>query len=181
MRPLLLFLALLAGCIPLRPETIVVPTNPSPRPLWPKPPHEVAIVSTPPARPFAEVGLVEGHAMSALENDPHGVLWSMRSTAGSYGCDALMITGANNVDRGWRFRWTSLGYHGVCLVFPDAVKPPPPAETAAPADTTPPALLFRNTEGSLYRVAPESRDRALRAGWVQVGTESPGGSRTTNR
>jgi hypothetical protein len=60
MRSLRPFVALLTGCVSY-PQTTIVATNPPPHSLWPRPPNEVAIVSTPPARPFIEVGLVEGY------------------------------------------------------------------------------------------------------------------------
>jgi hypothetical protein len=94
-----------------------------------------------------------------------------------------------------------VGYHSSCLVLLDAAKsaamatsPPTPisadhedataASTAptdfvgyAPTTASPPTpqsrhrLLFRTSEGNVYRVEPESRDEAVRAGWVQIGVE----------
>jgi hypothetical protein len=126
MRSLLLCVALLTGCGSYSRQTTIVATNPPPHSLQPRPPNEVAIVSTPPPRPFIEVGLVDGHPPSAEENEPASILASMRSAAGRHGCDALMITGANNIVHGSQyFTWTDLGYHGACLVFTDAAKPPP--------------------------------------------------------
>jgi hypothetical protein len=126
MRPLLPFVALLTGCFSYARPTTIVATNPPPHSLWPRPPNEVAVVSTPPARPFIEVGLVEGYPTHHEGNAPASIVASMRSAAGRHGCDVLMITGANNIVDGWTyFTWTTLGYHGACLVFTDAVNPPP--------------------------------------------------------
>ena len=126
MRSLLPFVALLTGCVSYPRQTTIVATNPPPHSLWPRPPNEVAIVSTPPARSFIEVGLVEGYPTSEEENEPASILASMRRAAARHGCDVLMITGANNIVHGSQyFTWTNLGYHGACLVFTDAVKPAP--------------------------------------------------------
>src|SRR5688572_27423068 len=86
MRSLLPFVALLPGCVHPR-QTTIVATNPPPHSLAPRPPNEVAIVSTPPARPFIEVGLVEGYPTTEAENEPASILASMRRAAGRHGCD----------------------------------------------------------------------------------------------
>jgi hypothetical protein len=174
MRSIGLFFVLVVGCATAARSSTFVPTNASPRPLWSKSPSEVAVVSTPPARAFVEIGLVESWPSGYWEEGPQGVLDKMRADAGRYGCDALLITGVNQSDPPDIGR-PRMGYHGACLVYPDAVPPAPTAPVAAappaPKPSEPPALLFRNTEGNVYRVRPEARDQALHAGWVQIGTD----------
>jgi hypothetical protein len=170
MRRFIPLLALLTSCLAVTPTTQFIPTNASPVPLRPKSGTEVPVVSTPPTRPFVELGLIEGRRMTW--NDEPNIIWSMRSSAGALGCDVLLLTGALSDNRG------IAGYHGACLVYSDA---PPPSQaapgplaairTVAPPPPPPPApkgLLFRNREGNLFRVQPEGRSEALRMGWVEV-------------
>ena len=107
----------------------------------------------------------------------------MRATAGQLGCDVLLITGPNNHVSGHHgLTGTTMGYHGASLVFGEAPPRAPLAFApsgsiaagAAPtpaAASAPPGLLFRNQEGNLYRVQPDAKNEALRAGWVQVAKE----------
>jgi hypothetical protein len=82
-----------------------------------------------------------------------------------------MITGSNNNVSGWKGRTsTQAGYHGVCLVFLDQPDAPPPPSTAPPPPA-PTGTLFRNSQGTIYRVQPESYDAARRSGWAPVETQ----------
>jgi hypothetical protein len=172
MRILVPLLSVLAGCawVPW-PTTQFIPTNAAPQPMRPKAPDDVSIVSTAPNRPFVEVGFIEGWQENSLEEEA-SVLAKMRAKAGALGCDVLLITGTSNYVSGFRGSTdTEVGYHGACLVFGEA--PPRAAEAAPPAAVSthagvPSGLLFRNGEGNLYRVQPEAKDDALRAGWTQV-------------
>ena len=197
MRIQYVLLAVLGGCgnsIAVN----LVPTNPAPHGLVGRSPDDVKIVSTPPAEPFAEVGFVEGEPGSdGRVVKPDAILFKMREAAGRWGCDYLLIT-SSTLTRSARDAegYGGIGYHGTCLVLLDAAKsaamatsPPAPTmldharatdlhtvplalSSAAPASSTPThKLLFRTSEGNLYRVAPESRDEAIRAGWVQIGQE----------
>jgi hypothetical protein len=84
------------------------------------------------------------------------------------------VTGTNDFARGIQVSSTTgAGYHAACLAYTDkdpvrpgvaVLRPPPP-----PA--IPHGLLFRNDEGNVYRVAPDAREAALRAGWTQVGAD----------
>lgn len=179
MRIAFTFPMLLAGCSVVRVLVDFVPTNPSPRPMQPKPPNEVLIVSTPPKRPFAEVGFIDGQS-NGSQVGPAETLGEMQSAAGRIGCDVLLITGANNMVSGFRgSSYTEPGYHGACLVFTDtpvAAPQPKSSSQATPAaqaksPALPPVLLFRSAKGNVYRVQPESRDEALRAGWIPIGRE----------
>jgi hypothetical protein len=144
-----------------------VPTNGSPRPMHSNSPEQITIVSTPPAQPFVEVGFLEGRSSEYARQSYKEVVASMRAAAATYGCDALLITGVNNDVSGWRGSSTHPGYHGACLVFPNQQEAPPPPSTQPPP--APAGMLFRNSEGTIYRVQPESYESARRLGWVPVG------------
>jgi hypothetical protein len=113
--------------------------------------------------------LIEGESSDYSGNAPESALMAMRAEAGRRGCDVLLVTGANNFARG-RDLWSSsgAGYHGACLAYTD--KPPAPAPAPARVRLQH-GLLFRSAQGNVYRVAPESRDEALRAGWVEIGSD----------
>jgi hypothetical protein len=176
MRSLIPVLGLLAGCV-IREgyATKFVPTNGAPQPMRPRAGAEIPIVSTAPNRPFVEVGFIEGWPESGFD-DESIVLARMRGLAGRLGCDVLLITGVNNDVSGHRWTSTMIGYHGACLVYGEAQPGAPlalapsvlPTPAPPPAKPAPTGLLFKNSEGNLYRVQPEARDEALRAGWVRV-------------
>jgi hypothetical protein len=48
--------------------------------------------------------------------------------------------------------------------IPELTSPPASADSQR-------AQLFRTAEGKVYRVKPESREEAIRAGWVPIGAE----------
>src|SRR5579859_2525442 len=99
---------LVGGCVAPHITTDFVPTNGSTRPMRAKSPTQVSITSVPPARPFAEVGFIEGRSEYSYK-PPGEVVATMRATAAAYGCDALMITGPNNTVSGWRSTHTNAG------------------------------------------------------------------------
>jgi hypothetical protein len=148
-----------------------VSTNVAPFPVDPISPDQVMVVSTPPARPFVEIGFIDGEASQAYGGAPESAVGAMRVVAARHGCDALLVTGPNNYGRGAEITMeTAAGYHAACLVFTDK----PRVARAAPPPRAPPGqrtFLFRSAVGTVYRVAPESRDAALRAGWTPIGTE----------
>ena len=133
MRIAFAFPMLLAGCSFVRVLVNFVPTNPSPRPMQPKPPNEVLIVSTPPNRPFAEVGFIDGQSNGSRVG-PAETLGEMRSAAGRIGCDVLLITSANNMVGGFRgSSYTGPGYHGACLVYTDTPVATPQPKSSSQA------------------------------------------------
>lgn len=86
-----------------------------------RPPESVELFTAgPPARPYAELGIIEGGQDTHLS--AHGtaeILASMRKTAGIYGCDGLVLTGAANrdgVDVDGNTR-TVQGLRGTCIVW----------------------------------------------------------------
>lgn len=167
--PILGLLLAGAGCnVPLQSQSVssFVVTNPPPSSvsLRARQPADVPVISTPPARPFVEIGFIEGQGTSFA--DRNEVLADMRRTAGQHGCGALLITGPNNVVSGLRGDTTTYdGYHGICLAFTDGVAP---TATAVPA---PPTLLFRDASGNVYRVQESERSAVQRLGWIEI--ESP--------
>jgi hypothetical protein len=155
--------------------TQFIPTNAAPLPMRPRVAAEVPIVSTAPQRPFVEVGFIEGYAENVWDEHAN-VLARMRATAGRLGCDVLLITGPNNHVSGFKgSTGTEMGYHGACLVYGEAPPPPPAPQAAAPRPPPTPAapagLLYRNQEGNVFRVQPDAKAEALRAGWVPVEQE----------
>jgi hypothetical protein len=64
---------------------------------------------------------------------------------------------------------------GVGPMPPPQDQGPPPSTTAVPSPTSssqPPAiLLFKDTAGNIYRVKPEAREDAIRAGWIEIGAQ----------
>ncbi|HEY3746398.1 MAG TPA: hypothetical protein VGL17_09170 [Gemmatimonadaceae bacterium] len=201
MRVQYLLLAALGGCVGNLIAVNQVPTNPAPHALVGRSPGDVKIVSTPPAEPFAEIGFLEGEPVTdGRPVKPDAILYKMREAAGRWGCDYLLITSSTFTKNGRDAEgYGGIGYHGTCLVLLDAARsaamatsPATPAMVdhqhatgpavshpfSSPSSAPPSAsavsthkLLFRTSEGNLYRVAPESREEAVRAGWVQVGQE----------
>ena len=145
--------------------THFVPTNPAPN-LPPKRPSDVNIASTPPNRPFYEIGFIDGWAGHFDNHET--VLAQMRIAAAQRGCDVLLVTGSNNQVSGNDMSTsTNLGYHAACVVLGEP-PPLPPSPSASQAAAPPPGILFRNAEGSVFRVQPEGKDAALRLGWVPI-------------
>src|SRR5579872_2197813 len=155
MRPAVTFIVLslcgLSGCLVGGARAVFVPTNPANVTLYPRTADDVAIVSTPPTRPFVELGFVEGSTEYTMTDDPHqDVLVQMRALAAIQGCQALLITGASNSAHLARaYGDAELGYHGVCLVFTDAEGQKPPA--ARPSTPLAQGSLFRDKEGNIHR------------------------------
>jgi hypothetical protein len=153
------------------PRAAFVPTNPTPGPLSAKWPNQVTIASTPPNRPFYEIGFIDGWQGSAFD-DEAAVLAQMRVAAAQRGCDVLLVTGPNNDVSGYAHGSTSttFGYHAACIVLGEPSPPPPPVaplpQPEKPAVAS--GLLFRNAEGTVFRVQPDGREAALRMGWVEV-------------
>jgi hypothetical protein len=126
----------------------LVPTNPAPQTMRPKPASEVKIVSTPPESPFVEIGFVDGR--TNISSPPEAILATMRSAAGPLGCDALLITGSTIIVHEGTF-----GYHSACLVFTDAPSPAPPA----------PANTQENTPGATAATIVSPRVPAPSGSW----------------
>ena len=110
--------ALLAAC---GSSATFIPTRQLAEPPRARPTESVELFTAgPPARPYVELGIIEGSQDTHLS--PHGtaeILTSMRETAGRYGCDALVLTGAANrdgVDVEGNAR-TVQGIRGTCVVW----------------------------------------------------------------
>jgi hypothetical protein len=88
-------IAALAGC---GTTTQFASTNPSPRPLVPRPAAEVLVfASSLPAAPFVEVGIIQARQSSELSGDEMpDIIAEMRRVAGQRGCDALVLNGARD-------------------------------------------------------------------------------------
>lgn len=145
-------LALAGGSMGCGTTTRFTPLNPSPHPLQARPAAAVEVYSTGlPARPYTEVGLIQGTQSSEYSSDDMPeIITAMRAEAGRVGCDALILNGPNT-------RSTSAvgtlpgenqvnlqGFWGTCITFmptaaPVAVQPPPPAPPQA--HSAPPAPL----------------------------------------
>lgn len=195
MRTYCLPLLALAGCGNLMAVSLV-PTNASPHDLILRAPGDVKVISTPPSEPFAEIGFIEGEPGTGYAVTPDAILYRMREAAGRWGCDYLLISSSTFSPHSQSVSgFGGIGYHGACIVLLDAaksaalVKSPPTAvvdpmdsrstydfPSGRPGTTSPPAtpthkLLFRTAEGNVYRVEQESREQAVRAGWVLIGVE----------
>jgi hypothetical protein len=120
--------------------------NTPPGPMQPRDPGSVEVFTTSrPARPFTEVGLIESQQESGLSTDGMAeIIQQMRIVAGERGCDALIISGANdavvghaNNDHG--HVQTLKGYRGACVVYTGEAPPmaPSPAQAASPAPAAP--------------------------------------------
>jgi hypothetical protein len=171
MRILIPFSIVLASCVIGHPgpSANFVPTNPIAGPLPPKRPSDVTIASTPPNAPFYEIGFIDG--WPGPYDDHATVLAHMRGVAAWRGCDVLLVTGPNNDVSGFKGSTsTTFGYHSACLVRGEP--PPPLPEKVASFDkpAPPTGALFRNAEGTVFRVQPEGEEAARRLGWVPVGS-----------
>ena len=103
-------------------------TNPSPRPLVPRPAEQVAVFTLgAPAEGFVEVGIIEAHQSSGFSGDKMPeIIAEMRRTAGERGCDALVVNGPRDHARGGvattQGSFTAIsgvtleGFWGACLV-----------------------------------------------------------------
>lgn len=107
----------------------------------PRPPEQVEVFTAgPPARPFAELGMLEAQQSADYPHldPPEDLLAQMRREAGQRGCDGLVITGPNDAvvtvtkDEKDSVR-TLKGFRGTCIVFTDTPSGTPgAAQTAAP-------------------------------------------------
>ena len=159
MRVALCLLLGLSSCVTVDMAKFV-PTNPATVQLYRRQAADVAIVSTAPQRPFIEIGFVEGAAPAPemLDDAPRAVLAEMREKAAEQGCQALLITTANDV---------AVRYHGACLVFtdPEGLRPPETTPKSAP-----PVFFFRDAEGNIHRVVGEDARQAVKdMGWTETG------------
>lgn len=128
-RFLLMSITLIGGCV--APAVSYAPTNPAPRPTAPRSAEEVAVIFTPPACPYVEIGLVETTA-PVLRRD-----WTipekierMRAAAAARGADAIVMLGHDDSAGGHHNTTVSHNYSGVAIAFLE------PAGRCAPAVTT---------------------------------------------
>lgn len=148
--PLLVLVLPLLGACGIHSE--YVPTAQAPRPLRPRPAESVEVfVSKQPARPYAEVGLVEVQQERYNHASAAELMWAMRTRAGQSGCDGLVFMGDNDADFAQSSTTitkhsvqensserTLSGYRGVCVVYTDVAAPagPPGAGAVSRGDRT---------------------------------------------
>ena len=119
-------------------------TNTSPRPLTERDPASVHVFTTGgPARPYAEVGLIQGQEDMPGSSDMPELLAEMRAEAARRGCDGLVITSRADEASGFvtgnkygtqGYSGTREGLMGACIVYADA---PAGTEPVAVAIDTP--------------------------------------------
>src|SRR5262245_12653626 len=89
-----------AGCM-VRGDVYVhqVPINPSPRAMEPRAPESVELFTgAPPRRDYVEVAYFEGMQEGAsYYDDADRIFAALRGRAAAMGCDAILITGSNNL------------------------------------------------------------------------------------
>lgn len=116
--------------------------NTPPGPMRPRDAASVEVfTTTPPPRPFVEVGMIESQQESGLSTDGMGeIIAQMREVAAERGCDALVISGSNDAVEGQAhhdhgYVGTLKGYRGACVVYTGEASAPaaPAAQAAAPA------------------------------------------------
>ena len=149
--PLLALILPLVGACGIHSE--YVPTAQPPRPLTPRPAGSVEVfISKQPARPYAEVGLVEVQQEAYNHSSAAELMWAMRKRAGQSGCDGLVFIGDNDADFAQSSTTvtphsysessterTLSGYRAVCVVYTDAPEGPPGAGAISSADRAYPA------------------------------------------
>ena len=119
-------------------------TNPSPRPLTPRPVMSVAIFSSArPTRPFVEVAILKAQQHTAYSGTSD-VLLTMRTEAARIGCDALVLNGTSDAayQSGWGNNTSTAvyeGFWGAGIVYTDTDATAAPAVAVTPS-TTQPAL-----------------------------------------
>jgi hypothetical protein len=133
-----------AACVTT--SSSVQPTNPSPRPLSPRPVMSVEVfTASRPSRPFVEVAIINARA-SSRGDAQRGLVQEMRSEAARVGCDGIVVNGSAETvapNDGWG--GTVLGYSSACIVYTDAPArpatpaPAPAAAAAAPSPAPAPA------------------------------------------
>lgn len=128
MRKLLLSTVLLAAC---GTTTQWVPTNPSPRPMAPRPTSTVEVWTTGvPNRPYTEVGLISAQQSSEFsQHQMPQIIMELRKEAARIGCDAVMLQGKSDkvvgggsttLGTGSSSTTTLEGFWGACLMYLDA-------------------------------------------------------------
>ncbi len=111
------FLLLVAAC---GTSISFAPTNTAPKGLQKKKPSDVEVfLSGKPDRPYREIGLLEAQQQSGWSLDSQTkVLAKLRAKAGEYGCDGIIMLGANDSVVGDKNGTTTLkGYRAACIVF----------------------------------------------------------------
>jgi hypothetical protein len=126
----------IAACVTT--NSSVQPTNPSPRPLSPRPVMSVEVFTVSrPSRPFVEVAIIKASG-SSQGDASKGLVHEMRSEAARVGCDGIVVNGgAETVAPHDGMGGTVLGYSSACIVYTDApARPATPAPAAAAAGPT---------------------------------------------
>jgi hypothetical protein len=126
-----------AACVTT--SSSVQPTNPSPRPLSPRPVTSVEVfTASQPPRPFVEVALIK--ASGSSQGDARtGLVQEMRSEAARIGCDGIVVNGsAETVAPHDGMGGSVLGYSSACIVYTDTpARPATLAPTPAAVAPTP--------------------------------------------
>lgn len=169
-------------------------TNAPPRAMVPRPASAVAVsTSGVPTRPYVEVGILSARQSSQYStSDMQNVIDAMRKRAGQIGCDALVVTGSDNVTHGSYSGsqgtgsgnvYTLEGVKAACIVWTGveaqapaqaeakAQGPKPASEPANPDSPSLPTAKPQDAGGFVFGQAIESARLACveaKHGWAQV-------------
>lgn len=132
---------LLAGCAP---SVNWTPTQPSPRPMNPRPVESVEVFNDQaPQRPHIQVGVITGEKKRTSSSDARGKLTeTMRKKAAKLGCDALLVREVSPPPIEGSKKAPPLSLEGGCLMWSDAAPvaaAPPPSPAASGTAQPPPA------------------------------------------
>ena len=102
----------------------VTKLNNSPKLLKPRSPESVTIFMTgKPEKPYIEISLISSQQTSDFSTDSiPQIIQKMRMEAAQQGCDALIISGQNDITEGstsgnYGSVTTLKGFHGSCIVY----------------------------------------------------------------
>lgn len=125
-RLVLVTLVALAGCGPLiSVERLNSPT----RPMTPRPPDDVELLTQKPSRPFVEVAMIRIED-SVYDATPGTLFEKIRVRGGKMGCDAIVIVGRDDGTELFDRSRKIPGYMASCLQYNEAA---PRTEELGPA------------------------------------------------
>jgi hypothetical protein len=128
--------------------TRFAPLNQPPHHLQPRAPESVQVFTTAtPARPYIEVGLIQGTQESEYSfDDMPEIIAAMRVKAGELGCDGLVLNGPSSkgtesslgIVSGAHHERTLEGFWGTCIAYTDRDPADPPPFGGAVVALPPP-------------------------------------------